>query len=129
MNKRRVPLTTLVAEPSAARVPVSGPPPDLSAATCVIDGVEYVVLSHPLDVAPLLEPLSSAQQDIARGLLADLSYREIAVRRGTSPRTVAKQVEGIYRRLGVSSRAELVALLTRSELAVPSRREDPDVRS
>ncbi|HRI07636.1 MAG TPA: helix-turn-helix transcriptional regulator [Nannocystaceae bacterium] len=42
------------------------------------------------------------------------SNEEIARRRGTSPRTVEKQVASCLRRLGVRSRAELIARLQRS---------------
>jgi DNA-binding CsgD family transcriptional regulator len=40
-------------------------------------------------------------------VVAGRSNTEIAAARGTSPRTVAKQLERIYARVGVSSRAEL----------------------
>lgn len=87
--------------------------PDLRTSRVVIEGVEYVVLSHPiLAPAGVMGGLSEAQRAIALGLLDGLSYRDLAARRGTSPRTVAKQVEGLYRRLGVASRAELVAALS-----------------
>jgi DNA-binding NarL/FixJ family response regulator len=57
--------------------------------------------------------LPAAQREVLAMLLAGLSNDEIARRRGRSPRTVAHQVDAIFRRLEVESRAELLALATR----------------
>ena len=54
-----------------------------------------------------------AQREILGLLLAGRSNAEIARRRRRSPRTVAHQVETIYRRFGVGSRLELFALAAR----------------
>jgi DNA-binding CsgD family transcriptional regulator len=59
-------------------------------------------------------PVSSAQREVLDLLLAGYSNAEIAWRRGRSPRTVAHQVDAIFRRLGVGSRLELFALAARS---------------
>jgi len=55
--------------------------------------------------------LSHAERDIVAGLLTGKRVAAIAGERGTSPRTVAHQIESIYHKLGVSSRRELVAKL------------------
>jgi DNA-binding CsgD family transcriptional regulator len=54
--------------------------------------------------------LSSAESDVARHILAGRSNSEIAALRGCSTRTVANQVASLFRKLGVRSRLELVAL-------------------
>ncbi len=71
---------------------------------------ELVVVRVPLPAADL-GALPPAQREIAELLLAGLGNAEIARRRGRSERTVANQVAAIFRRFGVSSRAELAAKL------------------
>lgn len=71
---------------------------------------ELVVIRVPLPAADL-SALPRAQRETAELLLAGLGNAEIARRRGRSERTVANQVAAIFRRFGVSSRAELVAKL------------------
>jgi DNA-binding CsgD family transcriptional regulator len=78
-------------------------------------GRRAFVVSFP--VAPpsdALAALSAGQREVASLVLAGRSTREIAASRSTSERTVANQLAAIYRKLGVSSRAELAARL-RSE--------------
>jgi DNA-binding NarL/FixJ family response regulator len=60
------------------------------------------------------DALSEAERAVVAGALAGLSNRDIAFRRRRSPRTVAHQLESAFRKLGVSSRAELV-----SRFAIP----------
>ncbi len=69
---------------------------------------EFAVVSLP---APggALPGLSSSEREVAALVLAGLSNRDIALERGTSPRTVANQIQSLYRKLGVGSRAELAA--------------------
>jgi DNA-binding CsgD family transcriptional regulator len=51
--------------------------------------------------------------------LAGLSNAEVAIRRGTSPRTIANQLASVLRKLGVGSRYELAAALTQAEQRPP----------
>ena len=99
--------------PRSTRIPTVGPshPDALTATPCVLEGEQLIVLSHPIvdPAAPELECLSQAERDVVRLVLEGLSQAQIATTRRTSPRTVAKQLESAYRRLGVGSRAELVA--------------------
>lgn len=53
--------------------------------------------------------LSPQQLEVARWVVAGLTYRDIAARLFLSPRTVESHVSAIYRRLGVRNRAELAA--------------------
>lgn len=98
----------------------STPPAELRAQRLVLDGEEVLILSHALpSAASPLDPLSTlapAQREVARLVLEGHSNAGIAALRGTSERTVAKQLDTIYRRLGVRSRAELCVLgLTRGQ--------------
>jgi DNA-binding NarL/FixJ family response regulator len=53
--------------------------------------------------------LGDAEKDILCRILAGASNAEIAAARATSMRTVANQVASIFKKLGVSSRRELIA--------------------
>jgi DNA-binding NarL/FixJ family response regulator len=56
--------------------------------------------------------LTASERDIIARLLRGASNREIARARGTSERTVANQLQRIYRKHAVYSRTELVAQLS-----------------
>ncbi len=56
--------------------------------------------------SPLLEPLSTQEQRVLRLLAAGLSNPEIARELVVSPNTIKTQVQSIYRKLNVNSRAE-----------------------
>ena len=55
--------------------------------------------------------LTRRQRDVTRLAAEGLSSREIAERLGVGVRTIESHLDAAYRRLGVSSRAELTALL------------------
>jgi LuxR family maltose regulon positive regulatory protein len=57
----------------------------------------------------VVEPLSEAQLAVLRLLVSDLSVRQIAGELFLSPNTVRTHTRAIYRKLGVSSRADAVA--------------------
>ena len=84
-----------------------------------LDSNEYVVVSYPTSGGLADAPLSRAEQNVIELLLRGLSYRQIAEQRGRSVRTVAKQVASAFKKLGVSSRAELAAFLARSSSSRP----------
>ncbi len=74
-----------------------------------------------------LDVLSEAERDVALQLLAGATNADVAARRGAAERTVANQVQSIYRKLGVRSRGELAAKLqtrtpTAAESLQPERR-------
>mgnify|MGYP001554949261 CR=1 FL=1 len=52
---------------------------------------------------------------VIRALIEGCSYREIAVLRQTSTRTIANQISAVFRRLRVSGRNELVQRLFRDD--------------
>ncbi len=56
--------------------------------------------------------LTATELKVARAAMAGASNAEIARQRGCSARTVANQLASAYRKLGVTSRLELVVVLT-----------------
>ena len=73
-------------------------------------GEDLVVISLPAGPCAVRHELTRAEREIASDALAGHSTAAIARLRGRSPRTIANQLASIYRKLGVSSRAELAAL-------------------
>lgn len=86
------------------------PPRGLELSLVWIDGEELAVLSHPLDEPVPLDGLTEAERHVTADVVDGLSNQQIARRRGTATGTVAKQVASIFRKLGVGSRRELVAM-------------------
>ncbi len=92
--------------------------PDLRAGWIKIGGDELAVVSFSFDCSPPLDVLTRAEQEVAMGLLEGLTNAKIAQKRGTKERTVANQVGSIFRKIGVSSRIELVSLIWRTRLGL-----------
>ena len=86
-------------------------PPDLQALTFRVGGDEFAVLSFPAGPLEAPRALSEAERQIVTALLEGKSNEDIARERGTSARTVANQIQNVFGKLGVTSRAELVARL------------------
>jgi DNA-binding NarL/FixJ family response regulator len=78
------------------------------------EGEQYVVLSRSLGRPVAFESLTAAELAVAEGLLDGSSIRALARERGVSERTIANQTARVYRKLGVGSRHELVALVAQS---------------
>jgi|GEM_PF-4376274 len=101
-------------QPSGSRREDVGTLPEgLRVTSCTIDGKSYVLMSHPipLELPRSCGALSEAERDVVSRVLEGWTQAQIAAYRKTSPRTIAKQLVSAYRRLGVSSRAQLVALV------------------
>lgn len=96
--------------------PLVPPPPDgLRLTHLHVGGDSLVVLSSVQqleEAACRIECLTVAERQVLALLLEGRSNQDIAEERVTSERTVANQVAAIFRKLGVSSRRELAALLT-----------------
>jgi DNA-binding CsgD family transcriptional regulator len=75
-------------------------------------GPDLALLSFPLAEAALPQALTPAEQEVALQVYVGASNKQIAHARGVSARTIGNQLESIYRKLRVSSRAELVLLLS-----------------
>ena len=78
-----------------------------------VAGEPMLVGVLPPVAAEHLAGLSEVEREIALALVQGATNREIAARRSSAERTVANQVQTLYRKLGVSSRAGLAALLAR----------------
>jgi DNA-binding NarL/FixJ family response regulator len=73
--------------------------------------VDLAIARAAPPAARSLATLSDAERSIVVDLLGGKRIPAIALERGTSPRTVAHQIGSVYRKLGASSRRELLALL------------------
>ena len=78
-----------------------------------IGGETLAVASAALLDERQLERTSEAEREVALLLVRGATNAEVAAARGTSERTVANQVQSLFRKLGVASRAELAARLQR----------------
>ena len=87
--------------------------PDLELSIVWIDGEELAVLSHRLDAPAPLAGLTEAERHVAADVIEGFTNEQIATRRGTSARTIAKQVASVFRKLGVGSRRQLFAKMKR----------------
>jgi LuxR family transcriptional regulator, maltose regulon positive regulatory protein len=67
----------------------------------------------------LIEPLSRQERRVLRLLVAGRTYAEMAQELIVSPNTVKTQVSSIYRKLGVSRRAEAIAKTSQLHLLSP----------
>jgi LuxR family transcriptional regulator, maltose regulon positive regulatory protein len=63
-----------------------------------------------------IEPLSRQEQRVLQLLVAGQTYAEMAQKLIVSPNTVKTQISSIYRKLGVSRRAEAIAMASRLHL-------------
>jgi DNA-binding NarL/FixJ family response regulator len=77
-----------------------------------VGGEDILVLSVPLPQPCYPEGTTSAEQEIIDAVLQGCTVKEIADRRGASLRTVTTQLGTIFRKAGVNSQAELIALIT-----------------
>jgi DNA-binding NarL/FixJ family response regulator len=73
---------------------------------------DILVLSVPLPKLRYPEGTTSAEQAIIDLMLQGLTAKEIAAARGASLRTVTTQLSTIFRKAGVNSQAELIAIMT-----------------
>lgn len=76
-------------------------------------GERLLVGAYPLVDADCLAALSDCERDVVAHLAAGATNAGIASIRGSSERTIANQLQSAFRKLGVRSRAELVAKLQR----------------
>jgi DNA-binding CsgD family transcriptional regulator len=87
------------------RCPELEPPAGLTARR-LAGRSDLAILSFPLGDR---RELTLVEHQIVDAILVGRRNADIARERGTSPRTIANQIAGIYAKLGVRSRAELVA--------------------
>jgi DNA-binding NarL/FixJ family response regulator len=72
---------------------------------------ELRVLAIPRPDGQLKAQLPTAELEIVQCLVEGLSHQDMALRRGTSTRTIANQISTVFRRLRVSGRNELLQRL------------------
>ena len=72
--------------------------------------------------------LSAAEREVALLLLKGLSHKEVAEARATSERTVRQQALAVYRKAGLSGRAELAAFFLEDLLLPAPAAPPPDGR-
>ena len=72
---------------------------------------DLVMLVIPIPPPKLPSSLTAAERSLARRVYKGESTERIAQARSVTPSTVSNQLEVIYRKLGVTSRAELALLL------------------
>ncbi len=94
-------------------LPEIGPPVGLVAWHLDLgDGQELALFEFVTsDGSPRARGVTAAERVVLGLAVTGLSNAEIAERRGVSPRTVANQMESLFRKLGVHSRLELQAWL------------------
>ncbi|MBX3210033.1 MAG: helix-turn-helix transcriptional regulator [Labilithrix sp.] len=103
----------------AAAVPLLAPPSLARTIRLGATGPSVVVFSTELAGAGALGALSAAERAIAELAVRGVPTRVIATRRGTSARTVNKQLASAFSKLGVGSRAELAALTSTARRGRP----------
>jgi DNA-binding CsgD family transcriptional regulator len=77
-----------------------------------VGGEEILVLSVPLPSLRYPEGITSAEREIVDAVLQGLTVKEIADQRAASLRTVTTQLGTIFRKAGVNSQSELIAIMT-----------------
>jgi DNA-binding NarL/FixJ family response regulator len=76
------------------------------------EGQTVAILSFDVDETDKTGELTSAEREVALLALEGKSNHEIAEARHCSVRTVANQLQSVFRKLGIRSRAELAAKAT-----------------
>jgi DNA-binding CsgD family transcriptional regulator len=76
-----------------------------------LGGESLAVGSYPLADEERFAELTESERDVAIHLMMGATYREIGRRRSTSERTIANQTQSLYRKMRVTSRVELAAIL------------------
>jgi DNA-binding NarL/FixJ family response regulator len=80
-------------------------------AETAVEGDRLLVGAFSAVREDLIAQLTDAERAVLAALLAGSTNADVARRRECSERTVANQVQAIYRKLGVRSRAELAVRL------------------
>jgi DNA-binding NarL/FixJ family response regulator len=76
-------------------------------------------IDHPKHARPTVDPLSPRELDTLRLIARGMSNNEIAKELGVHPRTVAKYVSGILRKLQLASRTQAALYAMREGLTEP----------
>jgi DNA-binding NarL/FixJ family response regulator len=101
-------------EGPAPHVPGLPSPPGLAAVSFERAGRPRLRLSYALPTCPLPLGLTAVERALVRAVLRGDTSHDIAAARRRSPRTIANQLALIFRKVGVTSRLELVARLLKA---------------
>jgi len=85
-----------------------------------VNGTRYTLVRTRPRPAQLQVSLSPREQEVARLVTKGLPTKTIAVVLDISPWTVATHLRRVYTKLGVNSRAEMVACVLKNHLLVDS---------
>ena len=96
------------------RTRIDQPPEELTTHLLELGSSSLLVLSFRIPEKDLLASLTTAEREIAVLAAGGATNLEIAHRRGVSKNTIAKQIATVFRKVGVTSRFELIALLSGS---------------
>jgi DNA-binding CsgD family transcriptional regulator len=80
------------------------------------EGSRYLVIGYPAPRLSSFVDLSASELEVIEAWIGGQTMRAIAKLRGASTRTVANQIASAYRKVGVSSRGELLARLQKETL-------------
>jgi DNA-binding CsgD family transcriptional regulator len=83
---------------------------------CEINSVRYTLISKPSITTNPTIHLSPREEEIARLIAKGRSNKEVAAILDISPWTVATHLRRIFNKLGVGSRAEMVACILKQNL-------------
>lgn len=89
-----------------------------------VDGQEVFLIKLSRD-AKVQTQLTATEREIVGLVFRGHSNAEIASLRGRSVRTVETQLSSIYRKLGISSRAELIRLSQESQFPAERHKRGP----
>jgi len=98
----------------SAAPPVPSPPPGFRSATLEEEGRTFLVMSYELPDWDLPDTLTASEREVLRAVLNGATQAQVAEAREVATATVANQLASIFRKLGVSSRIEIAARLSRS---------------
>ncbi len=87
------------------------PPKGLEGVTITSGDETFVVLSFPVGASERPGELTASEAAVVELVLGGMRTKAIATSRGVSERTVGNQLQSAYRKLGVTSRAELALRL------------------
>ena len=94
-------------------------PAQLSAHLMRFGASSLLILSFPTPETDILVRLTAAERGVAILVASGETNLAIAHRRGVSKNTIAKQVAAILRKTNVTSRFELIALLSGARCTLP----------
>jgi len=72
---------------------------------------QLLIGTYPLIGAASVSCLTQAEREVTAQIIAGSTNFDIALRRGSSVRTIANQINSIFTKLNVRSRSELAARL------------------